>query len=250
MGKRPQDITRQCDGAGHPGQLLFPARLRCRLWMVMENWNEMKWASCSAHGAAVDSYKRTIESDWAFGIQGLLESCPDPSPWPIGSLAVRPCTRNQFERLETRLFVPENIIVYCILVILGVSPHFGLPIPSFSILLFALSEGPDSQLLTPLQRWTISGYNKTADGKWVCATGYNGTARNRCELGETWLTAKLSVGMPVGSQCWFQALLGWIQRWFWSSGLIMHPIGWSVLHPAPILKDTWTSDCSAAAVPQ
>ncbi|CAL1170421.1 unnamed protein product [Cladocopium goreaui] len=33
--------------------------------------------------------------------------------------------------------------------------------------------------------WPI-GYNKTADGKWVCATGYNGTARNRCELGDTW----------------------------------------------------------------
>eukprot|EP00440_Ansanella_granifera_P025961 gb/GFBE01028187.1/.p1 GENE.gb/GFBE01028187.1/~~gb/GFBE01028187.1/.p1 ORF type:complete len:827 (+),score=148.05 gb/GFBE01028187.1/:1-2481(+) len=30
------------------------------------------------------------------------------------------------------------------------------------------------------------GYNKTADGKWVCAEGYNGTARNRCELGNSW----------------------------------------------------------------
>ncbi|CAK9057254.1 unnamed protein product [Durusdinium trenchii] len=31
-----------------------------------------------------------------------------------------------------------------------------------------------------------AGYNKTPEGKWVCANGYNGTARNRCELGDTW----------------------------------------------------------------
>lgn len=31
-----------------------------------------------------------------------------------------------------------------------------------------------------------AGYNKTASGKWVCATGYNGTARNRCALGNAW----------------------------------------------------------------
>ena len=30
----------------------------------------------------------------------------------------------------------------------------------------------------------IRGYNKTPEGKWVCANGYNGTARNRCELGD------------------------------------------------------------------
>ena len=30
------------------------------------------------------------------------------------------------------------------------------------------------------------GYNKTPEGKWVCANGYNGTARNRCELGDNW----------------------------------------------------------------
>ncbi|CAJ1453635.1 unnamed protein product [Effrenium voratum] len=35
--------------------------------------------------------------------------------------------------------------------------------------------------------WPV-GYNKTPEGKWVCADGYNGTARNRCELGEdTWV---------------------------------------------------------------
>ena len=31
------------------------------------------------------------------------------------------------------------------------------------------------------------GYNKTPEGKWTCGNGYNGTARNRCELSETWI---------------------------------------------------------------
>lgn len=30
------------------------------------------------------------------------------------------------------------------------------------------------------------GYNKTPEGKWTCGNGYNGTARNRCELSDTW----------------------------------------------------------------
>eukprot|EP00931_Biecheleriopsis_adriatica_P004133 TRINITY_DN105846_c0_g1_i1.p1 TRINITY_DN105846_c0_g1~~TRINITY_DN105846_c0_g1_i1.p1 ORF type:complete len:841 (+),score=145.06 TRINITY_DN105846_c0_g1_i1:52-2523(+) len=29
------------------------------------------------------------------------------------------------------------------------------------------------------------GYNKTVDGKWTCAEGYNGTARNLCDLGNS-----------------------------------------------------------------
>lgn len=31
-----------------------------------------------------------------------------------------------------------------------------------------------------------AGYNKTADGQWTCATGYNGVAVNRCAPGPTW----------------------------------------------------------------
>lgn len=30
------------------------------------------------------------------------------------------------------------------------------------------------------------GYTKDLEGRWKCAEGYNGTARNRCELGNTW----------------------------------------------------------------
>lgn len=46
------------------------------------------------------------------------------------------------------------------------------------------------------------GYNKTESGKWVCATGYNGTAKNRCALGNAWNTdcsavAELSGCFPI-----------------------------------------------------
>eukprot|EP00933_Yihiella_yeosuensis_P016822 TRINITY_DN14227_c1_g1_i2.p1 TRINITY_DN14227_c1_g1~~TRINITY_DN14227_c1_g1_i2.p1 ORF type:complete len:845 (+),score=91.09 TRINITY_DN14227_c1_g1_i2:162-2696(+) len=39
------------------------------------------------------------------------------------------------------------------------------------------------------------GYNKTPDGKWTCADGYNGTAINRCVLGDDWA---LNCGAEAG----------------------------------------------------
>jgi len=56
------------------------------------------------------------------------------------------------------------------------------------------------------------GYNKTADGHWKCAQGYNGTAINRCELGPTWsvdcgATAKLT-GCQKVVNCGMPKVLG------------------------------------------
>ena len=188
---------------------LFPARLRCRLWRIEMRWNELLAPLIVLQLTHTSVRLNPIErlgSKFYWRAAQILR-LGRLAPWQCGHVL-----GISLKDLRPVCLYPKISLYTC---------HFGgIPsfwttntvIPSFSILLFALSEGPDSQLLTPLQRWTISGYNKTADGKWVCATGYNGTARNRCELGETWLTAKLSVGLPVGSQCWFQALLGWIQR--------------------------------------
>ena len=42
----------------------------------------------------------------------------------------------------------------------------------------------------------IWGYNKTPEGKWVCANGYNGTALFRCDLGDAWLQFHMGSSIP------------------------------------------------------
>ena len=88
---------------------LFPARLRCRLWIIEMRWNELLAPLIVLQLTHTSVRLNPIER---LGSKVYWRAARDPSPWPIGSLAVRPCTRNQFEGLETSLFVPENIIVY------------------------------------------------------------------------------------------------------------------------------------------
>eukprot|EP00438_Fugacium_kawagutii_P001743 Skav219924 [mRNA] locus=scaffold2006:213687:233286:+ [translate_table: standard] len=118
--------TSYCDGVG-PGEICM---IDCAAPFVrVGNWTTGQCPKGNRMRSAMHSPCQDLNTDPLqeldyFPLTCLLESCPDPSPWPIGSLVVQ-----------------------------------------------------------------LSSYNKTADGKWVCAAGYNGTARNRCELGESWQTA-------------------------------------------------------------